>query len=341
MKINCIRDNASIREAIQQIDASGMGLTVVVSPDERVEGVISDGDIRRALLKGATLDQSLSAFISKRFYSVTPAATRADVLDLIQAIGIRQIPIIDENRKLHGIHTLETILGKETRPNWAIIMAGGKGTRLRPITENIPKPMVKVAGRPILERIVLHLVSYGIRQVFLSINYLGHIIEEHFGDGRTFGCHIDYLREKEPLGTGGALSLLPEKSNDPVLVMNGDLVIQADLNRMLRFHESKSYYATMGIRPYTHEVPFGCVELSGEQIIGLQEKPLLQKMINAGVYVLSPEAVSEVPHNTFYPITTIFENAIKEEKICGSWVIDSEWMDIGIPKQLQKANGIA
>jgi dTDP-glucose pyrophosphorylase len=340
METISIHSDACIRDALQKIDRSALGMTVIVSSDGRAEGVVSDGDIRRALLAGAMLDDSVSPFVSREFFSVTPEASRAAVLDLMQARGIRQIPIVDADGRLHGMHTLANILGMVERPNWAVVMAGGKGTRLRPITENIPKPMVCVAGRPILERIVLHLVSYGIRRVFLSVNYLGHMIEGHFGDGHDFGCKIEYLREEKPLGTGGALSLLPESPQEPLLVMNGDLVLHANFDRMLQFHEVGGYDLTMGVRPYTHEIAYGCVEMDGSQVVEIEEKPVLEKRVNAGVYVLSPEAVKQVPKDTLFPITDLFEKALKAGHRCGGYLIEEDWMDIGYPQHLRKANGL-
>ncbi len=340
MKLTTINSGATLRHALQQIDQSGIGLTVQIDTHGQVLGVLSDGDLRRALLKGAGLNDPVDQYVIVKYTAVPPTAHRADVLDLIQARGIRQIPIIDDQKRLHGIHTLESILGLRPRPNWAVVMAGGKGTRLRPITETIPKPMVPVAGRPIMERIVLHLVGFGIRRIFLSVNYLSHVIEDYFGDGSQFGCEIEYLHEDQPLGTGGALSLLPEKPNDPVLVMNGDLIVQADFSRMLQFHEDGGYFATMGLRPYTHEVAFGCAETDGHRLTALEEKPVLTKLVNAGIYVLSPDAVDAVPKNTAFPITQLFEDALVENRPCGAYTMEEDWLDIGRPDQLRRANGL-
>ncbi len=340
MKLTTLQPGATLRDALQQVDQSGIGLTVQVDEKRHVVGVLSDGDLRRALLQGAGLNDPVAPYVIADYTSVPPTARRADVLDLMQARGIRQIPIVDDQAKLHGIHTLESILGLKPRPNWAVVMAGGKGTRLRPITETIPKPMVPVAGRPILERIVLHLVGFGIRRIFLSVNYMSHVIEDHFQDGSQFGCEIEYLREDQPLGTGGALSLLPETPDDPVLVMNGDLIVQADFSRMLQFHDDGGYFATMGLRPYTHEVAFGCAETDGDRLTALEEKPVLTKLVNAGIYVLSPEAVDSVPSDTFFPITQLFEDALVVNRPCGAYTMEEDWLDIGRPDQLRRANGL-
>lgn len=336
----CIPPDSSILAAMKKIDASAIA-TVVVCENGKTVGVLTDGDIRRAIIGGASLATPIAAYFTKKFISVGPDALRADVLELMQARTIEQIPVIDEQGALKGIHTLHKLLGNEAKPNWAVIMAGGRGTRLGKLTADIPKPMLKVAGKPILERLVLHLVSYGIKRIFISVNHLSHIIEEYFGDGSPWGCSIEYLREDEPLGSGGALSLLPEHPEFPVILMNGDLLIEADISKMLTFHEQYQFYATMGVHYYSHEIPFGCIETDQNRIIGLEEKPLLTKTINGGVYVFSPAAVECVPKNTMFPITQLIEDALMNRLSCGAYPLDGDWMDVGMPEQLKHARGLS
>lgn len=334
----CILPTASILDAMKKIDSSAIS-TVVVCENGRATGVLTDGDIRRAIIGGASLETPIAAYYTKKFFSVGPGALRADVLDLMKARVIEQVPIIDRDGALKGIHTMHSILGHCTKPNWAVIMAGGKGTRLGKLTKNTPKPMLKVAGKPILERLVLHLVSYGIRRIFISVNHLSQIIEEYFGDGLKWGCSIEYLREDQPLGSGGALSLLPEVPEDPVILMNGDLLLEADFSQMLTFHEENDHYATMGIHYYAHEVPFGCVDCVDGQIIDLKEKPLITKCINAGVYVFSQAALAHIPKKIFFPITKLFEFGLEQGLSCGAYHLDGDWIDVGLPDQLLQARG--
>ena len=199
--------------------------------------------------------------------------------------------------------------------------------------------MIKVAGRPVLERIILHLVSCGFQRIFISVNHMSEIIENHFEDGSYYGTKIEYLREKEPLGSGGAISLLPEIPEHPVLVMNGDLLAEANCGDMINFHRQKGFYATMGVYPYFHQVPYGCVEIKEKKLASLEEKPVLEKMVNAGIYVLSPEAVTAIPKNTLFPITILFEDALSKNLSCGAFTIEKEWLDIGTPNQLRQARG--
>jgi len=191
----CISEQLTLADALRSIDQGGAGIALVIGDGGRLAGTFTDGDLRRALIRGATLDAELAAYMQRKFTFVRPEAGRAEVLDLMQARLIRQIPIVDAAGMPVGLHLLHEVIGATPRVNWAVIMAGGQGTRLRPITEHVPKPMVTVAGRPILERLVLHLVGFGVRKIYLSVNYLAHIIESHFGDGSHFGCSIEYLRE--------------------------------------------------------------------------------------------------------------------------------------------------
>jgi NDP-sugar pyrophosphorylase family protein len=199
--------------------------------------------------------------------------------------------------------------------------------------------MLKVAGKPILERLVLHLVSYGIRNIYIAVNHLAASIEDHFEDGARWGCKIRYIREEKPLGSGGALSMLPEIPEHPLILINGDLLIEADLAHMLDFHETRGFYATMGIHYYSHEVPFGCIETDQAKITAIEEKPIVNKVINGGVYVLSPESIQSIPKNTFFPITQLFEDALQCKRPCGAYPLDGDWIDVGMPDQLKQARG--
>ena len=339
MKQYCITPDASLIECMRIMAIAGTGIALAVDSEFRLIGTISDGDIRGALLKGCPLDSPASPHINRNCFHVLPTVPRVEVLDIMQARRFEQVPIVDEQGKVMGLHLLHDILGNIARPNWAVVMAGGQGMRLQPLTENIPKPMIRVAGRPILERIILHLVSYGIRRIFLSVNHLAHVIEDYFEDGSKYGATIEYLREDEPLGSGGAISLLPEIPENPFMVMNGDLIADVNCADMIEFHSQNDFYATMGVYSYFHQVPFGCVEIQGNRLAGLEEKPVLEKMVNAGIYVLSPQAVSTIPKNTYFPITTLFEDAIKNNLVCGIFPVEKEWLDIGSPQQLRQARG--
>lgn len=333
------RVNVSLKivDAMRAIDEGGVEIAMVLDEQERLVGTITDGDVRRALLRGDSLDSPLANIMHAPFVAVSGSAGRAEVLDLMRARSIAAIPIIDSDRRLTGLHLLREIIGRIERPNWAVVMAGGRGTRLGSMTETTPKPMLRVAGRPILERIVLHLVGFGISRIFLSINYLGHIIEDYFGDGSEFGCHISYLRENRPLGTGGALSLLPESPVDPVLVMNGDLVTQVDLASMLAFHAQGPQKLTIGVRQYVHTVPFGCITMAGPRVVQIEEKPRLEKVVNAGIYLLDPDLVAKVPKDFEFSLPSLIEECLSDGIPVGGFEIEDDWTDIGQREQLKAA----
>jgi dTDP-glucose pyrophosphorylase len=319
-----------------RLNENSLGIVLVVDDHRRMIGTLTDGDIRRALLGGAALDDPALPAIQRKFVSVVPGTSRAAVLDLMKAMALSQIPILNADGQLVGMHLMRGLLSGGVRPNWAVILAGGLGTRLGPLTAKVPKPMLKVAGRPILERLVLHLVGCGIREIFISVNYLAHVIEEHFGDGSRHGCRIRYLREEEPLGTGGPLSILPEVPEAPVIVMNGDLVTEANLESMLEFHVQGGFAATLSVRLYIHQVPFGCVSVRDGRVVRLEEKPSLTQMINAGIYVVSPHLLPRIPRK-YFPITRIFEECLEKGERVGAFPLDHEWIDVGMTEQLRQA----
>jgi len=334
-----VSESASIRTAMEAIDRGAVEIALVVSGGGKLIGTLTDGDIRRSLLSGALLDDAASKFMNKRFTAVGTGTSRAEVLDLMRARSLEQIPIVDGAGHLVGLHLLREILGAVSRPNCALVMAGGRGERLLPITGSLPKPMVKVAGRPILERIVLHLVGFGIRRVFLSINYMGDVIEGHFNDGAELGCKIEYLKEEKPLGTGGALSLLPEKPDHPLLVLNGDLLTQFNVGNLLAFHAERGFKATVGVHEYVHTVPYGVVDQKDDRITGLREKPSQTWLANAGIYVLEPELVERVPKDTYFPLPALIEECLKRGEAVGAFPIMEDWIDVGYPKELRRARG--
>jgi dTDP-glucose pyrophosphorylase len=336
-----VRPEATLRDALRALDASGLEIALAVDQEGRLIGTLTDGDIRRALLGGHTLDEALGQFVNRRFGAVEESTPRASVLDLMQAKRVKAVPVVDAEGRLRGLHTLHDILGHTERPNCAVIMVGGRGERLRPLTDTIPKPMLRVAGRPILERIVLHLVGFGIRRIFLSVNYKAEIIEIHFGDGSAFGCNIEYLREEAPLGTGGALSLLPAVPSEPVLVLNGDLLTQVDVGDMLRFHADAGHKATVGVHEYRHTVPFGVVELQGERIVAVREKPIQCWQVNAGIYVLEPELLARVPKGTYFPMPALVEECLERGEAVGAFPVEGDWIDVGLHKELRRARGEA
>jgi dTDP-glucose pyrophosphorylase len=331
--------DGTIRDVMLSLERSGLEIALVIDDSRRLVGIMTDGDVRRVLLRDVAVNAKLADHMQRTFVAVGTRAGRAEVIDIMQARYIQQVPIVDGEGRLIGLHLLHDMISAENRPNWAVVMAGGRGTRLAPLTDLVPKPMLKVAGRPILERIVLHLVGQGVRRIFLAINYLGHVVRDHFGDGSKLGARIEYLAEEHPLGTGGALSLLPEPPTAPVVVMNGDLVTQADVGALLAFHETHTPAATMAVRKYFHTIPFGCVELDGDRLVRLDEKPTVSRLVNAGIYVLSPQLIVRLPRNTPTTVPDILGDAMNRGLDVRAFEIDDEWIDVGHREQLTKARG--
>jgi dTDP-glucose pyrophosphorylase len=326
-----------ILRAMQALEEGGTGIALVTDAAGHLRGTLTDGDIRRALLGGNALLDPVEPIMERNFIAVRPSAGRAEVLDLMHARKITQIPILDGDGRLIGLHRLHEVVRGSSRPNWGVLMAGGQGMRLRPLTETIPKPMIPVAGRPILERLVLHMVGIGITRIYLAVNHLGHVIESHFGQGEAFGCEIRYLREAEPLGTAGALTLLPEKPTQPVLVMNGDLVTQADLGSMLNFHDEHRYDISLGVHLYAHTVPFGCVDVDGHQVVHIEEKPRLTKLINAGIYVINPDMLDMLPAAQPATMPGLIAQSLDRGARIGAFEIADDWIDVGQFDQLKQA----
>jgi dTDP-glucose pyrophosphorylase len=337
---SCVREDRSLRDVMQAIESANAQIALIVDASGRLVGTMTDGDVRRALLGGATMDAPLLPFVQRKFVSVTPTAGRAEVLELMHARTVGQIPIVDAQGTLTGLHLLHELLGPRERPNIAVIMAGGKGERLLPLTKSLPKPMLPVAGRPILERIVLHLVSHGFRRIYIAVRYLAEVIEAHFKDGAALGCRIEYLRETEPLGTGGALSLLPEGIVDPLLVLNGDLIVQLNLGELLAFHSRGGFQATVATYTHTYTVPFGVVEIEGDRVSSLSEKPTQAWRTNAGIYVLEPNLLSRVPKKTDFPLPALLEDCLQRGESVGAHSASAEWIDVGQGSELGRARGV-
>lgn len=340
-----LKPDATIREAMEVIDAGAVEIALVVDDDGRLVGTVSDGDIRRGLLRGAALTDTVRPLVATSPTVVPPEAGRAHVLDLMRARSLGQVPVVDPDRKLLGLHVMRELLGTVQRDNWAVIMAGGRGTRLGPLTDDTPKPMLKVAGRPILERLVLHLVGSGIGRIYLSVNYLADQVIEHFGDGADHGCEIRYLREdpEVPLGSGGSLGLLAatgDQPTAPVLAMNGDLITDFAVGAMLERHAEAGAVATMAVKEYRHRVPFGVVRQDDEgRLTELVEKPSHAWFVNAGIYVIEPRLLERVATDREFPMTELFEDAQRRGETVATWMMTDEWQDIGQPAELRRARG--
>ena len=335
----CISKESSIYEAMSIINKYGKLVAFVTDSDFKLLGIVMDSDIRKGILKDSDLNKPVRQFMKEDYLYVTNDTSRSYALDYMKACNISTLPIIDSQKKLIGLHTLFRLIGNNDIPNIAVIMAGGKGTRLRPITNSIPKPMVKVAGRPILEHIILHLSGHGIKHIYISVNYKAEIIRNYFDSGEKFGCEIKYLNEDIPLGTAGALNLLPPLEHE-IILMNGDLVTQVDIQNMLIKHQKQKNAITVGAKMHINQIPYGVLNIECERVKDISEKPEFKFLVNGGIYIINPEILEFIPKNMEYNSTDLIIECLNKKLKVGYHHLDDDWIDVGEHSQLNKALGI-
>jgi dTDP-glucose pyrophosphorylase len=328
---------ATIEQVVRNLDRVAIKIVLIVNDKDELLGTISDGDIRRGLLKGLTLSSPITEIIHRNPLVVPPEMGRELVTQLMIANKIQQIPVVGEDRQVVGLHLWDQIATPFVRPNLMVIMAGGVGTRLRPHTEKCPKPLLPIAGKPMLEHIIERAKQEGFNSFVLAIHYLGHMIEEHFADGRRLGVKIDYLREDLPLGTAGALALLAPRPSSTFVVTNGDVITDIRYGELIDFHNRHNTAATMAVRVHEWRHPFGVVQTQGVDIVGFEEKPITRTHINAGVYALAPEALDVLQKGIHCDMPTLFERLRGKGDRTVAFPIHEPWLDVGRPADLQSA----
>ncbi len=325
----------TVRDVIACIDRGRIGIALVVDDRRRLIGSITDGDVRRALLAGLGLETPVAELLGSkadaapRLPITAPQGTsQAALLDLMNRHDLRQVPLVDGDGRVVGIELLTNLVNEYQLPLRALVMAGGYGTRLHPLTEERPKSMLPVGDKPLLEMIVGQLQQAGIRRVSLATHYKADMIEQHFGDGRDFGVDIGYITEDEPLGTAGALARMPP-SDEPILVMNGDILSRVNLAAMLEFHRSNRADMTVAVRPYQLQVPYGVVRSDGISVSGIEEKPIVTYHVNAGIYLLNDTVSRLVPEGRRFDMTDLIERAVADGRAVISFLLREAWIDIG------------
>jgi dTDP-glucose pyrophosphorylase len=330
-------EGSSLKDAISCLDRSAMQVAIVIDNEGRLVGTLTDGDIRRGLLRGMDLSGPVASIIHRDPIVVPPQWGRDTVLQLMQANKIHQLPVVDDGRLVVGLHLWDELLAPSKLPNTMIIMAGGRGQRLMPHTENCPKPMLPVGGKPMLEHIIQRAAAEGFHHFILAVHYLGHMVEEHFGNGRAWNVEIEYLREERPLGTAGALSLLNRSPEAPFLVTNGDVLTDIRYGEVLDFHRHHRAAATMAVRQHEWQHPFGVVKTQGVDIVGFEEKPVVRSHINAGIYVLDPGALSLLEPGEPCDMPTLLERLQQHENRVIAYPMHEPWLDVGRPDDLKRA----
>lgn len=335
-KMSLLTDKATIQQAISNLEHTALRIIMVVDDDSKLLGTISDGDIRRGLLKGVGLEAQVDSVVHRAPLVVPPQLELDTVRQLMLANKVQQIPIVDESRKVMGLHVWDELQVSPERENLMVIMAGGKGTRLHPHTNNCPKPLLKVAGKPMLEHIIERGKFAGFNRFVIAINYLGEMIEDYFGNGNHWNVDIRYLREKSPLGTAGALTLLQPKPTSSFIVTNGDVLTDINYGELLDFHLRHEAEATMAVRLHEWQHPFGVVQTNGIEILGIEEKPVARSYINAGIYALNPQALSFLQQGSC-DMPVLFERLHSSGSRTVAYPMHEPWLDVGQPKDLKEA----
>lgn len=334
-----LRADATLQEGIRNLDQSALQIGLVVTPDGVLIGTLTDGDIRRGLLRGLNLTSAIDVIIHRDPLVVPPELSRDTVLQLMQANKIHQLPVVDEQRRVIGLHVWDELMAPSVRPNLMVIMAGGQGVRLRPHTEQCPKPLLPVGGKPMLEHIIERARAEGFRHFVLAIHYLGHLIEDYFGDGSRWQVQVDYLREESPLGTAGALALLKPRPEVPFVVSNGDVLTDIRYGELLDFHCRHLAAGTMTVRLHEWQHPFGVVRTKGVDIIGFEEKPVSRSHINAGVYVLEPMVLDAMSPGEHCDMPTLFSRLQERTARTIVYPMHEPWLDVGRLEDYSLANG--
>ena len=344
MSENILDSSKTLMTAVQVIENSVKRLAVVLSEEKHVIGTLTDGDIRRCPLRGCTLDTLVTDAMNHSPVTASINASDSLIRNLLDTNNIRSLPLIDVNgcyvRTFHEMELLSATNEGKIEETFcaAVIMAGGEGTRLRPFTENLPKPMIEINGIPLLERQVRRLAKIGISKIYISVNYLGEIIKDHFNDGHDFGVVIEYLDENKKLGTGGALSLLPElEKSQSILVMNGDILTTSDFMNLFHFHQEHDAMITVSAINYHVDIPYGVINFKGTEVIELLEKPSQSFFCNAGIYALSTDVLKEIPYDTFWNMTYVIDRCLNNKGKVAVFPVHEYWTDIGTPTDLEDA----
>jgi dTDP-glucose pyrophosphorylase len=335
-----VNPDTNIHDALKIIDRPGGQIALVVDSAQKLMGTVTDGDVRRGILSGVDVQCPVTMIMNVEPVKAKPNDDRQHVLSIMKQNKLRQVPIVDDAGCLLGLETLDELMRVPCRENIVLLMAGGLGSRLQPLTNECPKPMLKVGGRPILETIIFNFIEYGFKEFVISLNYKANMIREYFSDGRKWGVSIRYIEEDEKLGTAGSLRLLPKINNShPIIVMNGDVLTKVNLNHFFDFHVLHHSKATMGVKEYNFQVPYGVLKLDHHRIVKLDEKPVHSFFVNAGIYILEQDILNCLPDEERFEMPSLFERMVEMGHHTVAFPIREYWLDIGQPDSLKQAQG--
>ena len=342
MKTEALKDliiapDATLREAIEAIDRSKRQIALVVGEDGRLVATVTDGDVRRGILRGADLEGPVAAVMHTTPTTVTEGVPEAETRKLIRARKLHHVPVLDREGRLVDLALVQDLFGVTPKDTRVVLMAGGLGTRLRPLTETVPKPMLTVGGKPLLEQIIGVFADQGFWRVSISVNYRAEMVRDHFRDGADFGVEIDYIEEEQRMGTAGALSLLAERPDEPFIVMNGDLLVTLQFADLLAYHRDKEALGTLVVREYENQIPYGVVRSDDGLMTGIEEKPIERHYVNGGIYVLSPEALDHLTPGAPLDMPDLLLRLRAAGGNVGVFPLRDYWRDIGRIDDLEAA----
>ncbi len=333
-----LRQTDTMENAIQVLNKESLRIVIIVDNNERLVGTVTDGDVRRGMLKNLSMDAVLSDFMFTKPIVASIEDSREVILSKMRDLDILQIPVVDSDRRVCGLETLHHLLKKSRYDNPVFLMAGGFGKRLQPLTDNIPKPLLKVGAKPILENILEQFINAGFHNFYISTHYKAEMVRDYFGDGGDWNVTIKYVHEEIPLGTAGGLGLLPNNlPNLPILMMNGDILTKVDFVELLSFHLQHGGDATMCVREYDFQVPYGVIEAEGRDVTSIVEKPIHKFFVNAGVYVLNSSIINSVDGVTYLDMPQLLESIIKNSGKVNMFPVFEYWLDIGQIEQFEQA----
>jgi dTDP-glucose pyrophosphorylase len=337
LKLTIISPRERITDVIRQLDDAGTGVLLLCEEDGRLAGLLSDGDIRRAMLRGVSFDRTCESIATHKPVVVPPDVSAVEALRRMNEEDVNQLPVVDpQTGKVVDLLLRRDLVTEEELSVAAVVMAGGFGTRLRPLTEDLPKPMLRVGDRPLLERTIEQLRTAGIRHVNVTTHYLPEKITDHFGDGRAYGVEIEYVTEDRPLGTAGGLSLVKD-SREPLLVINGDLLVSLDFRDFAKHHRKHGADVTVCVRRHQVPIPYGVMTCKGARLTGIREKPSVDLLVNAGIYLLEPSVRDYIPNGEHFDMTDLLQRLLEAGRPVATYPILGYWLDVGRREDFEQA----
>ncbi|NMB96952.1 MAG: CBS domain-containing protein [Clostridiaceae bacterium] len=327
----------SIKEAIEVINITSLQIALVIDENNKLLGTVTDGDVRRGIIKEISLEDAVEGIMNTNPITITGKKNKKTILSVMEKNKLRHLPVVDDTGSVIGLERLEDLLHYSKKENWIVIMAGGLGQRLKPLTDKCPKPMLTIEDKPILEIILANFIEQGFYQFYISVNYMAEQIKSYFGDGSKWGINIRYINEEKMMGTAGSLSLLPVQTDKPIIVMNGDILTKLNFEQLINYHLEHRAQATVAVRAYSFQIPYGVVKINKDRLAGFEEKPIYTSFINAGIYVFNPSVLKKIPVNSYFNMNQLLELMLENNEQISIFPVREYWVDIGTISDFNQA----